>query len=105
MFESSYRSTDRQELLEMLNASHMEILSICRRNNLEEEKLHLSCWHPVDWVRRDREHGEFFSPHVDVFLAFCTPQCLELLLLQSCGGKVVASALGKVPGAQRSESC
>lgn len=63
--------TDQQELLEMLNVSQMEILSICRRNNLEEKKMHLSFWHPVDSVREEREHCDSCHPHVTIFLEFC----------------------------------
>jgi hypothetical protein len=63
----------------MLNASQMEMLSICRRNNLEEKNAFVF-WHPVDSDIEDREHRGTCHPHVRVFLEFCKCWVTALLL-------------------------
>lgn len=58
--------TDQQELLEMLNVSQMEILSICRRNNLEEKKC--ICLFGILWIPFEKKENTVIPAiHMSLF--------------------------------------
>lgn len=78
----------------MLNASQMEMLSICRRNNLEEKNAFVF-WHPVDSNTEDREHCGTYHPHGSVFLEFCKCWVTTLLLPLGVSNSGSATAQGE----------